>query len=120
MGARMGEEHVWEPGGLKRRVLLVEDDPDVRKALGRSIRLHGFEVAEAGSVAAATVILESSPPDVLLVDRDMGPGLTGWDLGKAWEWRIRVVRMSGDDWRGVDYFRKGMDSTERLVELLRG
>ncbi len=66
-----------EPG---RRVLLVDDDPVVRMALGRLLLRHGFDVREAADGMEARALLEADgPPDVLVTDVVM-PRLSGPEL----------------------------------------
>jgi len=69
------EKHVLE--GI--RVLVVEDDQDLRDTLQFVLEYYGAEVTVAGSVAEALAALERSRPDVLLSDLAM-PGESGYDL----------------------------------------
>jgi len=69
------ERHVLE--GI--RVLVVEDDQDLRDTLQFVLEYYGAEVTVAGSVAEALAALERSRPDVLLSDLAM-PGESGYDL----------------------------------------
>lgn len=61
------------------RVLVVDDDDDIREAFTMLLADHGAEVRQALSAAAALAILESWTPDVLLSDVNM-PGQNGHDL----------------------------------------
>lgn len=63
------------------RVLVVEDQPDVRQLLRALLEAEGHEVIEAGGVAAALQILETGdqPPRLLVTDLVM-PGLPGHEL----------------------------------------
>ena len=62
------------------QVLLVEDDESLRKILARHLRLHGYDVDEAGSAEEAVSILgEGVRPAVVLLDINL-PGDNGWDL----------------------------------------
>jgi CheY-like chemotaxis protein len=76
-----------ELGGL--RVLLVDDEPDARDALGGILQLHGAVVHAAGSAADAIARLQHEAYDVLLADIGM-PGADGYDL-------IRYVRALEDE-----------------------
>jgi signal transduction histidine kinase/ActR/RegA family two-component response regulator len=69
------KEHVLD--GI--RVLVVDDDPDMREALRFVLEYYGAEVTLAASVAEALGALERSKPDVLLSDLAM-PGESGLDL----------------------------------------
>ncbi|MEO0575480.1 MAG: EAL domain-containing response regulator [Pseudomonadota bacterium] len=58
------------------RLLIVDDDASVRRALGRLLRKEGYEIFLAEGAAMADRILESESIDVILCDQDM-PGRTG-------------------------------------------
>ena len=54
-------------------ILLVDDDPSVRRSLGRLLRAHGYEVLDAESMPQALEILASTRPALMVVDMVM-PG----------------------------------------------
>lgn len=63
------------------RVLIVDDDPFTRTMLGSVVEGLGFEIAaSAGSFAEGLSLARQSPPDVALIDLDLGEGPTGIDL----------------------------------------
>ncbi|HZZ85953.1 MAG TPA: sigma-54 dependent transcriptional regulator [Anaeromyxobacteraceae bacterium] len=55
------------------RLLVVDDEPGVRFALERFLSAHGFEVALAASFEEALESLKSAPPDLAVVDNQLGP-----------------------------------------------
>jgi two-component system, OmpR family, response regulator len=60
-----------------RRILLVEDEPDIQTIAGLSLRaVGGFEVEVCGSGAEALDRFPSFSPDLVVLDVMM-PGLTG-------------------------------------------
>jgi len=61
------------------RVLVVDDDPDLREVLQCLLERCGAEVTAAGSAAEALEALDRAMPDVLLSDIAM-PGESGCDL----------------------------------------
>jgi signal transduction histidine kinase/ActR/RegA family two-component response regulator len=63
-----------------RRVLLVDDDPMVRAALAREIADWGARITVVASAEAALWALGSDPPDLAIVDRDLGAGSDGIEL----------------------------------------
>jgi len=67
---------VAEPGALGERVLVVDDDPPLRRMLERTLRAEGFDVTLAADGAAALVAVERSAPDVIVLDVAM-PALDG-------------------------------------------
>jgi CheY-like chemotaxis protein len=61
------------------KILLVDDDKDLRQSLASVLEHHGFEVKTAGNVAEALTFISSENFDVLLSDLHMpgaGDGLT--------------------------------------------
>ncbi len=69
-------------------VLVVDDDPGVRRALDRALRLEGFAVRLAEDGAAALAAVRHRPPRVIVLDVTM-PGTDGLEV-------IRRLRASGD------------------------
>jgi signal transduction histidine kinase/ActR/RegA family two-component response regulator len=61
------------------RVLVVDDDAEIRQALRFLLESYGASVTAAGSVAEALAALQRSMPDVLLCDVAL-PGESGYDL----------------------------------------
>jgi two-component system KDP operon response regulator KdpE len=60
------------------RVLIVDDDPAFRRALGTALAATGFEVREARTGQEAITALRDQPADVVLLDINM-PGMGGID-----------------------------------------
>ena len=58
------------------RVLVVDDDPPLRRMLQRSLVAEGFAVTVAADGPAALVAVEDAVPDVIVLDVAM-PGLDG-------------------------------------------
>jgi two-component system response regulator MprA len=50
------------------RVLVVDDDPPLRRMLERTLAAEGFEVTVAGDGGAALVAAERAAPDVIVLD----------------------------------------------------
>jgi DNA-binding response OmpR family regulator len=61
------------------RILVVDDDPSVRRLLSVQIGLAGHEVHIAEDGAAALVEIERETPDVVVLDVMM-PVLDGWQV----------------------------------------
>ena len=59
------------------RVLIVDDEPDIRATVSAMLEIEGYEVAEAANGADALHALEDRLPDVILLDMRM-PVLDGW------------------------------------------
>jgi two-component system OmpR family response regulator len=69
------------------RLLVVDDEPNIRELLSASLRYAGFEVATAADGQQALVLAESFRPDLLVLDVMM-PGLDGFGV-------VRRLRQSG-------------------------
>ncbi len=61
------------------RILLVDDEPNVLKALQRSLRALGFDTTTAACGAEALRVLERQPVDAIVSDMRM-PGIDGAEL----------------------------------------
>ena len=70
------------------RIVVVDDEPDLRAMLGDYLSLHGFAVGGAGDAAALdALLLAEGPPDLLILDVNM-PGEDGFAL-------LRRLRAAG-------------------------
>jgi len=108
------------------RILLVEDDRNLRRVLGAMLAREGYEVEEAPDGAAALERLAARPPDVLLTDIRM-PRLDGLELMRRCRERhpeLPVVLVTaygtiGDAVEAIragafDYITKPFDEAELL------
>lgn len=64
------------------KVLIVEDDPMQRRALELALRDRGHSVCWAASGASAIKTLLLERPDVMLLDLDLGPGMSGFSVAQ--------------------------------------
>src|SRR5437870_11287952 len=62
-------------------VLVVDDEPIVRDVVVRYLRRDGYETREAATGEEARQILESEPPELVVLDV-MLPGTDGLELGR--------------------------------------
>lgn len=65
--------------GMPFRVLVVDDNAQVRSAVTRFLRLHAFHVEVAADGVAALAELEREPADFILLDVDM-PRMNGFEV----------------------------------------
>jgi DNA-binding NtrC family response regulator len=66
-------------GACPYRLLVVDDDADLRSVLTRALRHRGVDVTTAGSGEEALLKTERAPCDVALLDLHL-PGMSGIDL----------------------------------------
>src|SRR5271166_3318029 len=71
------------PGGAET-ILVVEDDPRLRRVLSKRLRSLGYEIIEADSGAAAMAHLATRPEVAMIfTDMVMPGGMTGYELAQA-------------------------------------
>ncbi|MGO9486913.1 MAG: response regulator [Rhodomicrobium sp.] len=71
----------------KTRVLVIDDEPPIRRLLRTSLAAEGFEVLEAPNAEKALALIGSAKPDIAILDLGL-PDLDGLDV-------IRGVRDAG-------------------------
>ena len=73
------------------KVLVVDDEPPIRRLLRAGLATQDYEVREAGSAEEALESIESEKPDVMLLDLGL-PGRNGMDLLAELRARARPSR----------------------------
>jgi DNA-binding response OmpR family regulator len=79
------------------RVLIVEDDDDLRGMIGSAVADAGYAAVEAADGAAALEACEERDPDVVLLDLNM-PRLGGEGFAEAYRrgrGQAKIIVMSG-------------------------
>ena len=71
-----------EPKPAKRKILVVDDEPQVRDVLKMLLAFDGDEVVTAGSGEEALTLFEQDKFDVVITDYHM-PGMQGDELALA-------------------------------------
>ena len=67
---------------MARRLLVVDDEAKLLRAVAVTLREEGYEVATARSGAEALVSINASVPDLIISDIRM-PGMDGYQLARA-------------------------------------
>jgi two-component system, OmpR family, response regulator len=68
---------IFEPAmDLQSRILVVDDDPELRKLMAQFLSQHGYRVNTVGNVAEMRRAIESERPDLIVLDAMM-PGEDG-------------------------------------------
>jgi DNA-binding response OmpR family regulator len=115
------------------RVLIIEDDLDIRQVVAYVLSDEGYDVDEAADGQAGLELIERRRPDVILLDMKM-PGMDGWEFARLYRERhghdapIIVITAATDaEQRGVDvaadsFVAKPFDLTvlvERVAAAVR-
>jgi DNA-binding response OmpR family regulator len=61
----------------KKRILIVDDDPDMRRGLGARLKVNGYETAFAVDGVSAVTMALKEKPDLILLDLGL-PGGNGF------------------------------------------
>ena len=69
--------------GSAVKILVVDDEPPIRKLLRVGLNAQGYEVQEAANAASARQSVADSLPDLIVLDLGL-PDISGHDLLKAW------------------------------------
>ncbi|MEM8922669.1 MAG: response regulator transcription factor [Actinomycetota bacterium] len=91
------------------RLLVVDDEENLRSMLGAALRHHGFDVGLAADGAEALAALPTVRPDLVVLDVMM-PGVDGFDVCR---------RMRAADDRTPVLFLTARDGTEDKVRGLK-
>src|SRR3979411_2301329 len=119
------------PSGLPL-VLVVDDDPDLRKLISEFLAAHGFRVATAGNSAAMRQFMRGTVPDLVILAVMMpgGGGLSAARSLAAEHNRVAIIMLSalgGDTDRIIglevgadDYLPKPCNPRELLARVRGG
>lgn len=96
---RLGWRELLERAPRTAKVLIVEDEPEVRDAIQRLVSRFGYSVRSAASAEAADQWLTSERFDVCLLDIELprmkGVEFLGWALKRDPE--MAVIMITGVD-----------------------
>jgi CheY-like chemotaxis protein len=117
----------------RKKILIVEDDSDVREIFSRTLRQAGYEVQEAGHALGAVCAMVRAGADLVLTDIRMpimdGLGLVRELKAHADTRHVPVVAMTGLDspeMRAaareagcIGYITKPIETEELLNQIAR-
>ncbi len=113
---------------MKKRVLVVEDDPVLTRLLCDNLAFEGFDVQATADGAQAQQVAKAFGPDLVLLDINL-PGKSGFELCEAWrQWSqvpiilLTAMGQKGDKIRGLqlgadDYVTKPFELEELLARI---
>jgi PleD family two-component response regulator len=64
---------------VKYTILIVDDDPLIRRIVNKALTAAGYQVVEASSGADALKLAQETPPNLILLDL-MLPGMDGYEV----------------------------------------
>ena len=82
----------------KVKIIVVDDEASVRETITTYFTMKGYEVFTAESGEKALPIIIEKKPDVILLDLNLGGGMTGLDLLKLvreFNKTVRVIMVTG-------------------------
>jgi two-component system, NtrC family, nitrogen regulation response regulator NtrX len=114
---------------MKSRILVVDDEAEIRKSLRMILEYEGYDVVEASSGAEGLALAERDAPDLVFLDVKM-PGMDGLDVLQrlqASRESIPVVVISGHATKeevansikrgAIDFIEKPLGSDRILVTV---
>jgi CheY-like chemotaxis protein len=113
---------------MATRVLVVDDEPDVREAMTMLLGLNGYDVREAADGHAALESMHEQKPAAVILDLTM-PVMDGWTVRKHMKAHptlagVPVIVVSGvadvgPEMHDCAVLKKPVDSARLLSELKR-
>ena len=112
----------------RKRVLVVDDEPQIRRALESILGVRGYAVASVETGEEALRALKAQTPDLLVLDLSL-PGMSGLDVCRAVRARSRVPilvlsvrdadrdKVSALDLGADDYLTKPFSAAELLARI---
>lgn len=101
---------------MARRLLVVDDEAILLKAVAATLRAEGFDVTTARSGADALVSINQTMPDLIISDIRM-PGMDGYELARVLRSNARTALVpivfltaKGERKDRIDGFRSGVDA----------
>ncbi|WP_176478971.1 response regulator transcription factor [Mesorhizobium sp. WSM3860] len=105
LSAESGSETI-----VKARIIVVEDEPDLREAVAEYLGASGYDVATAENASAARSLLEAQPFHLAILDIAM-PGEDGLSLGRWLRSKTQI---------GIIYATAAGTALDRIVGLELG
>ena len=96
------------------KILIIEDEENVRFSMAQSLRKAGHEVSESAAAESAWELMRSTEIDVVLTDVNLEGAQTGVDLMKrlredGFEGVILILTAYGSIQKAVDAMKAGAD-----------
>src|SRR5947209_13967353 len=110
-----GCTHHHAEGGLTmagRRILVVDDEPQITRVLRTTLSSHGYEIRVANDAEAGLDVVTDWPPELIITDLSM-PNMTGVELTRRVraksEIPIIVLSVRGEERSKIEALDAGAD-----------
>ena len=82
---------------MKQRILVVDDEPQIREMLSMYFSRHGYDTATAADSAETLRLVKESPVDVVVLDISLADedGLKLLEQLKKFQPGLRVIMLTG-------------------------
>ena len=82
---------------MKQRILVVDDEPQIREMLSMYFSRHGYDAATAGDSATTLRLVKETPVDVVVLDISLADedGLKLLEQLKKTQPGLRVIMLTG-------------------------
>jgi CheY-like chemotaxis protein len=103
-------------------ILLVDDSPEFRNAVGQALTARGFTVAEAVNGDDAIAVFERDSPDAAVVDLNM-PGMNGLEFTRHVKkarpgFPVLIITGYSQDYSGNELLSAGINGfLQKPVEI---
>ena len=103
---------------MSKKILLIEDHPEMRHLIARSVRNLGYDLLEAEDGQTGIKMALAENPDLVLLNLSL-PGLSGLDVARKMKENFKtshipIVACSG--WQDEKLVRESLDTG--MVEYL--
>ncbi|HZQ19018.1 MAG TPA: response regulator transcription factor [Terriglobales bacterium] len=100
------------PSGDHRRILIVDDEPQITRVLRTSLDAHGYDLRVANDGETALQVAGDWPPDLMITDLSM-PAMDGLELCRRFRLKsnapIIVLSVKGEERTKVQALDAGAD-----------
>lgn len=91
-----------KPSSQRSKIVIVEDQPEIRLLLRMTLEINDYEIFEAGDAQMGLHLIERVEPDLILLDVMMPGEINGFILcemlkSTSWSENIPIIFLTGAD-----------------------